>query len=79
MIYSEAIICIFLAFVTVLFVMYAGAAITPISDNGCSNYQSLRSHLDNATAIGCEWNGTAWHFNTSKVKLAFDNDTVYLT
>ena len=66
-------------FVVISSMLTIATTIIPISDSGCSNYQSLRSHLDNATAVGCDWNGTAWHFNTTKIKLAFDNDTEYLT
>jgi hypothetical protein len=44
----------------------------PITDSGCNNYQYVRGMFTSeGVAIGCEWNGTAWHFNETLVNLSF--------
>jgi len=56
----------------------SAVGILPISDTGCSNYQYLRSHFTSeGVAIGCEWNGTAWHFNETLVNLTWNKTRDY--
>jgi hypothetical protein len=51
----------------------------PISDSGCEHYQEFRSVLTpNGQAIGCEFNGTAWHFNATLVNLTFHEVKEYV-
>ena len=51
----------------------------PLSDSGCENYQNIRSiFTSEGVAIGCEYNGTAWHFNETLVNLTFHEVKEYV-
>lgn len=60
-------------------IVVLGDYIMPISDDGCKHYQDLRSRFTSeGVAIGCEWNGTAWHFNQTRLRLEFNATEGYL-
>ena len=61
-----------IAAITTWILLSATISIIPISDVGCTNYQHVRGMFTSeGVAIGCEWNGTAWHFNETLVNLSF--------
>jgi hypothetical protein len=65
--------------VTMWILLSSTFSILPISDVGCDNYQYVRGMFTSeGVAIGCEWNGTAWHFNETLVNLTFREAKEYL-
>ena len=74
------ILTVFLIVPTIIFaVFFAFSCFLPISDIGCDNYQTIRGMVTpEGIAIGCEWNGTAWHFNQTLVNLTFHETKEYV-